>query len=144
MFNTEMIFYTAFTVNKYVYIIQHFEMSWEFYYNSVNRSLAMQCFIAGVWEEAVKKQSHPDVLYIHQTQQQAVFWCLTCSKGPAVLNKEPLCLAPLLPLGEMMPYQHRVFSRDLASASGPEVKYLWSWNWEEPRGRIRLTSQHLQ
>lgn len=39
MFNTEMILYTAFTVDKYVYIIQHFEMSWEFYYNSVNRSL---------------------------------------------------------------------------------------------------------
>lgn len=29
MFNTEMIFYTAFTVNKYVYILQHFEMSQE-------------------------------------------------------------------------------------------------------------------
>lgn len=39
MFNTEIIFYTAFTVNKYVHIIQHFEMSREFYYNSVNRSL---------------------------------------------------------------------------------------------------------
>lgn len=43
MFNTEMIFYCILhlysKVNKYVYIIQHFEMSQEFYYNSVNRSL---------------------------------------------------------------------------------------------------------
>lgn len=59
----------------------------------------------------------------------------TCNKGPAApLNKEPLCLAPHLPTGELMLHQHRVFSRDSPSACGPEVKHFWLWNWEEEEG----------
>lgn len=83
----------------------------------------------GLWErEWKKKETHPDVLYIPQSQPAVCVFVL--ESPPAAKAQQSRSIRSLFvwlhtsQLGEEMLHQHRVFSRDLPSACGPEVKTL--------------------